>query len=162
DHFTEPVPLPKRWESFHTYWAAAIGGALNRFLPPRFFAGIQIHPSGRIEADVAEFDRGPEPSSNGSEGGILLQTYAPPATTAVLNAVFPDESEIPIIDQYEDGRLVAVIELVSPSNKHDPESRRVFAAKCAAYLAKGVGLVIVDPVLTMRFNLHDELTTVLQ
>jgi hypothetical protein len=162
DHFTEPVSLPRQWESFHTYWAAAIGGALNRTLPERFFAAITIHPGGRVEADIAEFDRGPDPSANGSGGGIALETYAPPAATAVLTAAFPDDVHIPVIDRHEDGRLAAVIELISPSNKHDPIARRSFAGKCAAYLAKGVGVVVVDPVLTMRFNLHDELIDLLR
>jgi hypothetical protein len=115
-----------------------------------------------VEADVAEFDRGPDPSANGSGGGVALETYSPPVATVVLDGTFPDDVQIPIIDRYEDGRLAAVIELISPSNKHDPIARRSFAAKCAAYLAKGVGLVVVDPVLTMRFNLHDELIELLR
>jgi len=162
DHFTEPVALPRKWESFHTYWAAAIGGALNRTLPERFFAAVTIHPGGRVEADVAEFDRGPDPAANGSGGGVAVSDYAPPAATVVLDAAFPDDVQVPIIDQYQDGRLAAVIELISPSNKHDPVARRSFAGKCAAYLAKGVGVVVVDPVLTMRFNLHDELIDLLR
>jgi hypothetical protein len=162
DHFTEPVALPRKWESFHTYWAAAIGGALNRTLPDRFFAAVTIHPGGRVEADVAEFDRGPDPSANGSGGGVAVQTHAPPAASVVLDAAFPDDVFVPIIDQHQDGRLAAVIELISPSNKHDPIARRSFAGKCAAHLAKGVGVVVVDPVHTMRFNLHDELIDLLR
>jgi len=161
DHFTSPVSLPRKWESFHTYWAAAIGAALNRALPPRFFAAVTIHPGGRIEADVAEFDLEPGQAENESGGGLALETYVPPIATTILDAVYPDEIEIPIFDEYEDGRLAAVIELVSSSNKHDPASRRSFASKCAAYLSKGVGLIVVDPVLVMRFNLHDEMIELL-
>jgi hypothetical protein len=25
DHFTPPIPVRKRWQSFHSYWAVAIG-----------------------------------------------------------------------------------------------------------------------------------------
>jgi hypothetical protein len=53
--------------------------------------------------------------------------------------------------------LVAAIELVSPANKDRNETRRAFAAKCAAYLQRGIGLVVVDIVTSRHANLHDEL-----
>lgn len=49
------------------------------------------------------------------------------------------------------------MELVSPRNKDRPERRRAFAAKCAAYLQRGIGLVAVDTVTNRQFNLHNEL-----
>lgn len=157
DHCAKPIERRRRWESFHSYWAGAIGRGLNEVLPKRFFAAVQTHHGSRIEADVLELDSGPGPESNGQAGGVALQTYAPPQVTTVLAAVFPDEIEIPIFDEVEGDKLVAAVELISPSNKHDPASRRSFAAKCAAYQANGVGLIIVDVLHDMRFNLHDEL-----
>ena len=53
-------------------------------------------------------------------------------------------SRFVVRDERDDARLVAVVELVSPSNKDRPESRRAFAAKTAAYLQRGVGLIILD------------------
>jgi hypothetical protein len=53
--------------------------------------------------------------------------------------------------------LVEAIELLSPRNKDREESRQAFVAKCAAYLQRGVGLIIVDIVTSRHFNLHDEL-----
>jgi hypothetical protein len=50
---------------------------------------------------------------------------------------------------------------VSPSNKHDPPERRSFAGKCAAYLKRGIGLVVVDIVTSRRANLHCELLDLL-
>ncbi|MBX9584176.1 MAG: DUF4058 family protein [Gemmataceae bacterium] len=163
DHFTEPVPLPREWESFHSYFAVAIGRHLNATLPDRFVAAVQFHSSSRVESDVAEFDRGPEPAANGSGGGTatLTKTAAPPAT-GVFPAVFPDDIEVRLLDERREGRLVAVVELVSESNKDRPESRAGFAGKCAAYLQRGVGVVIFDPVHVRRFNLHDELMDLLR
>jgi hypothetical protein len=57
--------------------------------------------------------------------------------------------------------LVAAIELVSPGNKDRDESRRAFDAKCAAYLQRGIGLVVVDIVTSRHAILHDELMTML-
>jgi hypothetical protein len=33
---------------------------------------------------------------------------------------------------------------VSPANKDRDETRRAFIAKCAAYLQRGIGLIVVD------------------
>jgi len=55
------------------------------------------------------------------------------------------------------GRLAAVIEVVSPSNKDRPETRLAFCDKCAAYLQTGIGVVVVDVVTERLANLHNEL-----
>jgi hypothetical protein len=54
-------------------------------------------------------------------------------------------------------RLVAAVEIVSPSNKDRPEHRRAFAAKCAGLLREHVSVVIVDLVTTRIHNLYGEL-----
>ena len=57
---------------------------------------------------------------------------------------------------------MAAIELVSPGNKDRQETRRAFAAKCAAYLSRGLGLICIDIVTKHHFNLHDELIELLR
>ena len=54
-------------------------------------------------------------------------------------------------------RLAAVVELVSPRNKDRAKAREAFAAKCADYLRRGCGLVVVDAVTTRRADLHADL-----
>jgi hypothetical protein len=68
-----------------------------------------------------------------------------------------DEYEVRVHDFERGRRLVAAIEIVSPSNKDRTESRRVFVAKCAAMLHKGVSVSIVDLVTARHFNLYTEL-----
>ena len=51
--------------------------------------------------------------------------------------------------------------MVSPGNKDREDTRRAFAVKCAAYLQRGVGLIIVDIVTSRHANLHDELARLL-
>ena len=160
DHFTDPVARPRRWASFHTYWVTAVGGLLNRTLPPRFCATVETYLGAEVAADVADFDLGPPAGVNGAGGGVAVAAYTAPPATGSLPAVFPDSASLPVIDTDLD-RLVAVVELVSPSNKHDPASRRAFAAKCAGYIHKGVGLVVVDVAFRQRFSPHDDLTTLL-
>ncbi len=62
----------------------------------------------------------------------------------------------------EGGRtLVAAMELVSPGNKDRSAKCRLFAAKCATYLSRGVGLVVLDVVTSRQGNLHNELADLL-
>jgi hypothetical protein len=162
DHFHPPLFPQRSWESFHSRWANSIADALQRILPPRYFAEVQIHLGSRVEADVAEFE-GPAAETeprNGPGGGVAVQTWVPPAATMVLPAVFPDDLEVHVRDE-RDAQLVAVVELVSPRNKDRPESRRAFAAKGVAYLERGIGLAMVDIVTSRQSNLHNELVSVL-
>jgi len=79
----------------------------------------------------------------------------------LLPMVVPPSSTIEIVMTKGSRRLAAAIELVSPANKDRDTKRSLFAAKCASYLARGVGLVVVDVVTTRQANLHNELMTLL-
>lgn len=68
----------------------------------------------------------------------------------------PDEYEVNIYSQ-DEFRLVAAIELVSPSNKDRHENRQTFVNKCEALLKKDVCVTIVDPVTNRTANLYGEL-----
>jgi hypothetical protein len=165
DHFHAPLFPQRPWESFHTFWAAAIGEWLNRLLPPRYFAAIHTHLGSRIEADVAEFEQSARAEGvlgNGAAGGVAVQTWAAPVAVMSMPAVFPDDIEVQVLDTRDGVRVVAVVELVSPRNKDRPEARRAFAAKCTAYHARGIGLLTVDIVTNHHFNLHNELVDVLR
>ena len=68
-----------------------------------------------------------------------------------------DEYELRVYDERDGRRLVAAVEIVSPSNKDRPEHRRAFVAKCATLLQKLVCVAIVDLVTNRDFNLYCEL-----
>src|SRR5579884_316878 len=159
DHFRAPIYPRHDWESFHARWAVALSDMLNGLLPPRYLAEVQIHTCRQVEADVAEFELTPTiygQEGNGSQGGVAvqIQTWAPPAAVQTVDIVFPDDIEVQVFDMRESKRLVGVIELVSPDNKDRPEARRTFAAKCVAYLQRGIGLILVDIVTIRGGNLH--------
>jgi hypothetical protein len=161
DHFHEPLDPRADWQSFHNRWANAIADLLDQVLPRRYFARVQANLGRHIEADVAEFESLHESEANGSSGNVAVQSYAPPTARAAIPAVFPDDLEVQICDTERGARLAAVVELVSPANKDRPEHRRAFSVKCAAYLQRGIGLVVVDTVSNRRFNLHNELLQLL-
>jgi hypothetical protein len=144
-------------------WAGVIADTLDRTLPPRFFAEVHTHLGTQVSSDVAEFEQTVEARQDGNgSGGVAVETWAPPTATMILPFVFPDDLEVRVLDERDDARLVAVVELVSPRNKDRPEARRAFAAKCAAYLQRGIGVVVADIVTTRQANMHNELIDLLR
>jgi hypothetical protein len=146
DHFRPPLYPTHSWESFHRRWAGVIADTLDRVLPRRYFAEVHTHLGTEVSSDVAEFEQAAEPR----------------AATLVLPFVYPDDLEVRVLDEREDARLVAVVELVSPRKKDRPEARRAFAAKGAAYLQRGIGVAVVDLITTRQTNLDNELMDVLR
>jgi len=165
DHFHPPLLGHRHWEGFHGWWAAAIAGSLNEhLLPAEYFAEFQVTLGTRVEVDVATFteDDGPEePRPNGAATAVQTRVWAPPTPVAVFPAVFPDDFAVHVFSSMAGPALVAAIELVSPGNKDREEARRAFAAKCAAYFQRGIGLIVVDIVTSRHANLHDELAGLL-
>jgi hypothetical protein len=162
DHFHPPLADARHWESFHGAWAYEMMGTLNRgVLPPGYFAEAQVHV-GLVEVDVPTFAEDNASAWPAGNGGVAVKTWAPPATALVMPAVFPDEIELRVFRQEGGATLVAAVELVSPSNKDRPETRRLFAAKCASYLQARIGLVVIDVVTERSGNMHHELLDLLR
>ena len=166
DHFHPPLSDTRHWESFHARWASAIADALNEsLLPAGYYAEEQVHVGGRVEIDVATFDRDARARSDPSQGGtatMSVEVWTPPSPDLVIPAVFPDSIEVLVFNGEAGPTLVAAVELISPGNKDRPETRRAFAAKCASYLQQAVGLIIVDTVTSRQGNLHNELVRVME
>ena len=67
-----------------------------------------------------------------------------------------DGYEVLVYDEERNRRLVAAIEIVSPSNKDRPHHRRSFVAKCVGLIEQRVSVVIVDLVTSRNFNLYTD------
>ena len=67
------------------------------------------------------------------------------------------EYEVRVYDARRNRRLVAAVELISPSNKDRPEARAQFVSKCAAMLRQSVSVVLVDLVTIRSFDPYAEL-----
>ncbi|HEY2584499.1 MAG TPA: hypothetical protein VGI81_01895 [Tepidisphaeraceae bacterium] len=163
--FSTALSDTRHWESFHARWAGAIADELNeKLLPAGDYAEEQVHV-GRLEIDVAASEaesvggaRPPIGKAGGPAGAATAtlpaaSVWSPPAPDLLLPAVFPDSVEVLVFSGEAGPTLVAAVALVSPANKDREESRRAFVAKCAAYLQRGVGLVVVDTVTTRQANL---------
>jgi hypothetical protein len=163
DHFHPPLHGPRRWEGFHHSWAAFIAQQLNQqFLPSGYFAESEISLGPELEIDVATMED--SHLDSGDSGATATAIWSPPRPKYSVPVDFAhlDSYEIRVYQDLGGAQLRAAIELVSPSNKDRPGSRRTFTAKCAGYLKHGIGLVIVDVVTLRSANLHAELCEALE
>ncbi len=97
--------------------------------------------------------------SRATETVVSPSRRGAPKPTLTLETELPDqdEYEVRVYDVRHGRRLVAAIEIVSPSNKDRPESRRAFVAKVAALLQRDVSVSVVDIVTIRQFNLYADL-----
>ena len=154
DHFSPPLSVERVWNTFHHAWAATIARLLNRrILPEHYFAAPNVQFGPRVEIDVGTFEQPTAPASRVGSAAVTL-TIQP--ATAVIPAVFPDTVEVVIVNQEGGPQVVAAIELVSPSNKDRPATRRAFVAKMSSYLQQGIALSVIDLVTTRSAHLHNE------
>jgi hypothetical protein len=165
DHFHPPISAERRWESFHSSWATRIADALTeRWLPENYIAEEHAHFGPSVEIDVATIER--EASAGAKESGAVAtlgaKVWSPPAADAVMPTVFPGTFEVRVLSTETGPRVVAAIELISPSNKDRASERRAFATKVASYLYQGISVIIVDIVTNRRANLHNEVVSVME
>ncbi|MBY0525659.1 MAG: DUF4058 family protein [Gemmataceae bacterium] len=163
DHFHPPLSQRRPWESFHATWCSVLADHLNRdILPLGYIALEQVHRGAAIEIDVGTFAHENIRASDGNGTTAVARTvWVPTSPPRVLPAAFPERFAVEVLSTEGGRTLVAAIELVSPGNKDRESKRRLFAAKCATYLARGAGLVIVDLVTSRQGNLHNELIDLL-
>jgi Protein of unknown function (DUF4058) len=147
DHFHPPLDHQHSWDELHGGWPMMIVVRLSRILPEGYVAAPNVRLGGGFEIDVS------------GAGGVATAPWAPPAPTLTLETDLPeqDEYEVRVYDARHGRRLVAAIEIVSPSNKDRPESRRAFVAKTAALLQQDVCVSIVDVVTIRQFDLYADL-----
>ena len=160
DHFRSPLDDKHSWDELHGLWPAVIVQHIVKVLPEPYFAAPQVHLGSVFEVDIGTFRAADSKFDNAeTDGGLALATYAPPKPTMTMEPEYSDQDvyEIRIFDSRRQRRLVAAIELVSPSNKDRPDHRDSFAAKMATLLRNEICVTIVDVVSTLDFNFYAEL-----
>lgn len=161
DHFRSPLDDVHSWDELHGGWPMMIVRELIKILPEPYFAAPGVHLGTLYEIDVATYGEpaADQPDGGPATGGVAVATYAPPMPTLTLEPRLrhQDVYEVRIYDSRRHRRLVAAIEILSPSNKDRPETRGAFVAKAAALLKNDVCVSLIDVVTTSDFNLYGEL-----
>lgn len=130
------------FHDFHQSWVVRIKDALNTgVLPPGYYAMADQKVRGP-EPDVVALR---SPAAPGS-GGVVLAPAPSARQVARRNqdrAVYARKANRLVIKD-RPGRVVAVIEVVSPGNKDGTDAFNQFAEKVVEFLTSGVHVVLVD------------------
>jgi hypothetical protein len=131
---------------FHHCWTAALGDALNTGgLPPDYFALVQ-QVAGDPVPDVLTWrlrDSGLQ--TDPCSGGVPWLTEPPrPRYVARAEADLYSRKANRVTIRHRLGRVIAVIEIVSPGNKSSRDALRAFVEKLTDLLRQNIHLLVVD------------------
>src|SRR5215472_14805103 len=131
------------FHDFHQGWTIEIRNKLNSgVLPDGYFAMADQRVTGPEPDVVALRLRGPEPT-----GGLVVAETPPKIRQA---AHVPTEAAIyarkanRIAIHHELGRVVAMIEIVSPGNKDSKHAIASFVAKAVDFIGNGISFLVID------------------
>lgn len=132
------------FHNFHVQWLAALANALNAgILPAGYFAMAEKRGGGPIP-DVVALDLGEsddEPASHGAATATRPQTTLQ-AISSGRQSYNQRANRLTI--RSEVGRVVAIIEIVSPGNKDSRNAIGGFLEKVRDFLACGIHVALVD------------------
>jgi hypothetical protein len=141
------------YHDFHQSWTVALSHALNRgVLPSDYFALIEQASS--AVADVVNVGVLPAVDSR------LDVDRTPPVTPVPARPKMRRQTEAEVYAgranriavRERDGRLVALVEVVSPGNTASPAAFRALITKWTSLLYRGVHLLVIDPFPTVPHN----------
>jgi hypothetical protein len=132
------------FHDFHQGWTIEIRNALNSgILPDGYFAMADQRVSGP-EPDIVTLRlHGPEPA-----GGLVVAETPPRIRRAArveTEAALYARKANRIAIHRGLGRVVAMIEVVSPGNKDSKHAIASFVAKAVDFLRNGIHILVVDP-----------------
>jgi hypothetical protein len=129
---------------FHQDWTIEIRRTLNRgILPAGYYAMADQRVSGPEPDIVAVKLRGPEPT-----GGLLVAETPPRikrASRLDIEKAFYARKANRIAIRNELGRVVAMIEVVSPGNKDSRHAIASFVEKAVDFITNGIHFLVIDP-----------------
>jgi hypothetical protein len=134
------------FHDFHQTWTIQIKIALNAGILPRGLSALVEQRSGPREADVLAIEArasSRRPRTDNA-GGLLTQER--PATKIVYRTtkeIYAARANR-IVIKHHLGRIVAVIEILSPGNKDSRGAVRAFVEKTIDFLRAGIHVLLVD------------------
>jgi len=137
------------YHNFHLLWVSTITNRLNAGLLPKGLIAMAEQIVGGPEPDVVALQLNDFEFSDSSSAttAVMTETLAQPRTAFVM----PLEVERyslkanRVVIRHSLGRVVAVIELVSPGNKDTRHAIRSFVEKAVDLICDGINLMVIDP-----------------
>jgi hypothetical protein len=142
---------------FHQHWSIEIAATLNRGRLPQGVAALVEQRAGPRESDVLAIESRSRAPRSELDGGVA--TMPPPVTHFVsrTNKQIYATRANRIVVRHHLGRIIAVIEIVSPGNKDSRAALRDFVDKTIDFLRAGIHVLILDlfpPTPRDPFGLH--------
>ncbi|MFI5457037.1 MAG: DUF4058 family protein [Isosphaerales bacterium] len=130
---------------FHQDWSIEIARTLNRGRLPKGLSALVEQRAGPKESDVLAIEVRPKRRSGEElDGGVAM---LPPPVTRIVRRTTKEmyaSRANRIVVKHHLGRIIAVIEIVSPGNKDSRAAIRDFVEKTVDCLRKGIHVLIVD------------------
>jgi hypothetical protein len=136
---------PVLWESFHARMIVAMANQLQPRLDPRYIASVEERvfvegPQRRIpDVWIQRDERIPQQPES-----VMTDNQADTAVLVEIDDLELHETRIEILDAYNGMKLVALIELVSPTNKASGPGRESYLAKQRETLDRNCHLIEID------------------
>jgi hypothetical protein len=144
---------------FHQDWSIEIARTLNRGRLPKGLSALVEQRAGPRESDVLAIETKNRPSRSGPVGNGGVVTVERPVTRIVRRTTKEIYSVRAnrIVVKHHLGRIVAVIEILSPGNKDSRAALRDFVDKTIDFLRTGIHVLLVDlfpPTPRDPFGMH--------
>ena len=142
------------YHDFHSSWITHIKEALNETLLPEPYYALSEQRAGETGPDVLALRETTgdafSPETQGNENGMVAVAESPPrvhlAQVARLEAAFYLAKRRTLVIRHASGdRIVALVEIVSPANKHNHAAIQDFVTKVLSALKEGIHVVVIDP-----------------
>lgn len=131
---------------FHQDWTIEIARTLNRGRLPKGVAALVEQGAGPKEPDVLAIESRRQQTRSGSETGGAVAMLTPPVTRIVRRSskeIYSGRANR-IVLKHHLGRIIAVIEILSPGNKDSRAALRDFIDKTIDLLRTGIHVLVVD------------------
>lgn len=146
------------FHNFHLMWIAELNRALNAgVLPPGLYALAEQHGGGYVPDVLALKAKTPDPKPDPGNGGFRGDDFAGPDQGGVLVAEprarvraetavesYLRKQNVVAVRHDSGDELVAIVEIVSRSNKLGRSAFDAFVRKAGEFLRCGVHLLILD------------------
>lgn len=137
---------PGLFHHFHQDWSIEIARALNRGLLPKGLSALVEQRAGAPEGDVLSIES-QERASKGEEarepGIATVQRPVARIVRRTRNKGYTRRANR-IVVKHHLGRIVAVIEILSPGSKDSRAALREFVEKAIDFMRAGVHVLILD------------------
>jgi hypothetical protein len=134
------------FHDFHQAWSITLRNVLNGGLLPKGYSALVEQHAAGVVPDVIALQRRARPNRPAEPTGGAVITAVPPKTRHVIRAQLESAAARGnrITIRHPLGRVVSVIEIVSPGNKSSRAALRSFVEKTVDFLQHGVHVLVVD------------------